>query len=100
VREQGAREKEAEKARPPREDRQIQRLGVRREGRQLVTQQWEVQQGDPRRLYQLQEMQREDPQPESQGPAMRDERQAQQRETRREDPRAVSQEREIWRGDP
>lgn len=45
-------------------------------------------------------MQREDPQPESQGPAMRDERQTQQRETRREDPQAVSQEREIRRENP
>ena len=35
MREQGAREKE-EEARPPREDSQIQRPGMRREGRQLV----------------------------------------------------------------
>lgn len=45
-------------------------------------------------------MQREDPQPESQSPAMRDERQTQQRETRQEGPQAVSQEREIRRENP
>lgn len=52
VREQGVKEKEVEKARPPREDRQIQRPEMRREDAQLVTQQREMQQADPRRLDQ------------------------------------------------
>ena len=52
MREQGARGKEAEKARPPREDRQIQRPEVQREDPRLVTQQREMQQVDSRRLDQ------------------------------------------------